>query len=58
MMQVPRRFVKVKEAVHKENKRTVVALNSNPPSPADREGLNSHHSLHSVCVQGWRLSDV
>lgn len=58
LMQVPSRFVKVTEVLHKENKKTVVALNSNPPSPADREGPNSHDSLHSVCVQGWRLSDV
>lgn len=49
---------KVKEVPHEENKKTVVALNSNRPSPADREGLNSHDSLHSVCVQGCRLSDV
>ena len=36
-------------------------INSNPPPPpppAWQGGLNIHHSLHSVCVQGCRLSDV
>lgn len=32
-------------------------INSNPPL-ADRGWLNIHDSLHSVCVQGCRLSDV
>lgn len=59
MVQVPSRLVKVKEVPHEEHKKTVVALHSKQsPSPADREGLNSHDSLHSVCVQGCRLSDV
>lgn len=34
LMQVPSRFIKVTEVLHKENKKTVVALNSNPPLPS------------------------
>ncbi len=39
------------------NMKTVVASTVTTPRLSGR-GSNIHHSLHSVCVQGCRLSEV